>query len=79
MLLTYADTMKHYDELITQGYKALRKAARTGQGIDYGMLAAPLGRIEQGVRELRAELEHGPHGDIKPGIQRRARPQTPNS
>jgi hypothetical protein len=61
-----------YDKLIAQGYKALRLAARRGQGIDFLMLSAPLGRIEKGIRELHAALEHGPYGDIKPGIQRRA-------
>lgn len=63
---------KNYNQLIAKGYTALRKAARRGQGVDFLMLSAPLGRIEKGIHELCAALEHGPYGDIKPGMQRRA-------
>jgi len=61
-----------YNQLIAKGYTALHKAARTGQGIDYAMLNAPLNRIEQAIQELRAELKRGPRGNIGPDIQRRA-------
>jgi hypothetical protein len=61
-----------YSELIAQGYKALREAARTGQGFDYAMLAAPLMRVEKAIRELRSAVDHGPYGKVKPAMQRKA-------
>ena len=53
-------TNTDYNKLIVEGYKALRLAASTGQGFDWAMLAAPLGRVEQAIRELRSAVDHGP-------------------
>lgn len=65
--------MNHsYDKLIAQGHKALRLAARTGQGFDYAMLYTPLMEVEKSIRELRSAVEHGPYGAVKPAMQRRA-------
>jgi len=61
-----------YNKLIAQGYKALDLAARTGQGFDYAMLAAPLMRLEKAIRELRSAVDHGPYGDVQPAMQRKA-------
>jgi hypothetical protein len=65
-------TNTDYNKLIAEGYKALRQAARTGQGFDYAMLAAPLIRVEKAIRELQSAVEHGPYGNVKPAIQARA-------
>lgn len=61
-----------YNKLIAQGYTALRLAARTGQGFDYAMLAAPLIRVEKAIRELQSAVDHGPYGDVQPATQARA-------